>query len=68
MRAFEKFCWVVTLLITCLGAWRLFNLALQAGVSAPQYAAEAAGICAMLLVPYVFSRAVQGFRDGVDKS
>lgn len=63
MRAFEKLCWVVTMLVSCAGAWRLFELALQQGASAPQYAAEAAGICAMLLVPYIFSRAVQGFRD-----
>lgn len=61
-RGFELLCWAVTLLLCTLGALRLFDLALSRSASAPQYAAEAAGVCAMVIVPYVFSRAVQGWR------
>lgn len=60
----ERLCWVVTLLFCAAGAVRLFDLALSQAASAPQYAAEAAGVCAAVLVPYVFSRAVQALRAG----
>lgn len=60
----ERLCWVATLLFCVAGAVRLFDLALNQAASAPQYAAEAAGVCAAVLVPYVFSRAVQALRAG----
>jgi hypothetical protein len=59
---FERVCWVVTMLAAVAGAYRLFDLAQARGASAPQYAAEAAGVCAAVIVPYVFSRAVASFR------
>jgi len=60
--AFESFCWVVTLLAACIAAFDLLNLAISTSLSAPQYAAMASGACAKVIVPYVFSRAVQGWR------
>ncbi len=62
MRGFELLCWVSTALMAILGSVRMLNLWLTSGVSAPQYAAEAGGILAMVVVPYVFSRAVQQAR------
>ncbi len=59
---FEVLCWLVTMVFCAAGAMRLFALSMQSGASAPQYAAEAAGVCAAVLVPYVFSRAVQALR------
>lgn len=59
---FERLCWVVTMLAATVGAYRLFDLAMANSASAPQYAAEAAGVCAAVIVPYVFSRAVGAFR------
>ena len=41
----------------------MLNLWMSAGASAPQVAAEAASIMIMVLVPYVFSRAIQGLRS-----
>lgn len=61
MKAFEKLCWVIALVMTAVAALRLIVLSLATGASAPQYAAEAAGICAMAIIPYVFARAIQGF-------
>jgi len=58
----EVLCWLVTMVFCAVGAVRLFALSMQSGASAPQYAAEAAGVCAAVLVPYVFSRAVQALR------
>ena len=62
MKAFEQFCWISTAIMAVLGSVRMLNLWLTSTVSAPQYAAEAGGILAMVVVPYVFSRAVQQAR------
>ncbi|HYF16304.1 MAG TPA: hypothetical protein VEA40_00445 [Ramlibacter sp.] len=62
MRVFEAISWVVTLLLGVFAGLRLLNLWLSSGMSAPQYAAEAAGILAMTVLPYVFSRGVQQLR------
>lgn len=57
MKAFEKFCWVVVLVMGAIAAVRLALLALLSGVSPADYVS----LCAMVIVPYVFARAVQGF-------
>lgn len=69
MATFAKFCWFVTSLFCVLATFRLVGLWLTSSASAPQYAAEAAGICAMTIVPYVFSSCMQGLaqRDAADK-
>lgn len=63
MKSVEQLCWVLTGFAAVFSAFRVLMLALSNGVSAPQYAAEAAGICAGVIVPYVLARAVQGFRQ-----
>ena len=62
MRVLEAISWALTLLMSTLAGLRMLNLWLSSGASAPQYAAEAAGILAMVVVPYVFSRGVRQLR------
>ena len=62
MKIFEQICWFGTALMALLASVRMLNLWLTSTASAPQYAAEAAGILAMAVVPYVSSRAVQQAR------
>lgn len=62
MKIFEQICCFGTALMALLASVRMLNLWLTSTASAPQYAAEAAGILAMAVVPYVFSRAVQQAR------
>lgn len=59
---FERLCWLVTALATTWGAIKLLDASLRTDLSAPQLAAIAAHICAGCIVPYVFTRAVQGWR------
>jgi len=59
---FERLSWVVTALACCWGVFVLLDLAARVDLSAPQLAAKAAHVCAGVLVPYVFSRAVQAWR------
>lgn len=59
---FERAAWLVTLLSACWGAVLVFDASVRSDLSAPQYAAIAAGVCAKVLVPYVFARAVQSWR------
>lgn len=58
----ERLCWAVTGLMACSALFTMFDAAMRTDLNAPQYAAIAAGVCAKLLVPYVFTRAVQGWR------
>lgn len=67
MRTFELICWSVTIFLGVIAGLRMLNMWLTGGMSAPQYAAEAAGILATVVVPYVFSRAVQQARLAQDK-
>jgi hypothetical protein len=55
-----KFCWLITLLSTCFGFLVLANVFIAKGISAPQEAAGAAMACALCVIPYVFTRAVEG--------
>lgn len=59
---FERLCWLVTALVGCYGLLTMVDASMRADLSAPQYAAIASGVCAKLLVSYVFTRAVQGWR------
>lgn len=59
---FERLGWAVTLLAACYGLFVMMDAGMRPDLSAPQYAALAAGVCAKVLVPYVFTRAVQGWR------
>ena len=51
------FAWAITLICTC-GAAVYAAVALSAATSAPQQAAAAAIACAAVIIPYVFSRAL----------
>lgn len=58
----RAFCWIVTLLGCAIGALFLVD-ALIGDKSAPQQAAEAAVAVAFAIIPYCFSRAVDGLAD-----
>ncbi|MGY3265836.1 hypothetical protein [Lysobacter sp. HA35] len=60
MRAFIVICWVVTLLGALIGGISIID-ALNAD-SAPKQGAGAALACAFAIVPYVFTRAIEGMR------
>lgn len=62
MKTLEQISWFGTALMALFASLRMLNLWLTSTASAPQYAAEAGGILAMVVVPYVFSRAVQQAR------
>lgn len=62
MKVIELICWIGTAAMALFASLRMLNMWLTSGMSAPQYAAEAAGIMAMAIVPYVFARAVQQAR------
>lgn len=62
MRTGIALCWVVTIFCT-LGAVALLGSVLFArGISAPQEAAGAAMACALAIIPYVFTRALEGIK------
>lgn len=61
-RWIERLCWLVTAGAAIVALMGLLDLLILTQLSAPQYAAMAAGVCAKVLVPYVFTRAVQGWR------
>lgn len=66
-----KFCWIVTLLSAVAAGFTLIWTTLFA-TSAPQQAAGFANACALAIVPYVFTRAIQGLAsdtrdEGVDR-
>ena len=58
MRALILICWIVTLIATLPAAAML--LAAFGATGAPQEAAGAAIACAIVVVPYVFTRAIEG--------
>lgn len=57
-----KACWIVTLLAAAAGGLLVLDLFMRQGASAPQEAAGAAIACALCIVPYVFTRAVEGLK------
>lgn len=59
---FERLCWAVTALVGCYGLLTMVDASVRTDLSAPQFAAIASGVCAKVLVAYVFTRAVQGWR------
>lgn len=54
-----KALWIVTLVSTSFAAMALL-VSLASAKGAPQEAAGAAIACAMAIIPYVFTRAIQG--------
>jgi hypothetical protein len=59
----ERAAWLLACLGCLLGGARLLDMALGPDLTAPQYAAMAAGACAWVVVPYVLARAVQALRN-----
>jgi hypothetical protein len=58
MRIILVLLWIVTLLSTCVGALTLFSaIGAQA---APAQGAAAAVACGLAVIPYVFTRAIEG--------
>jgi hypothetical protein len=55
------FCWIVTLLMSVFSFLMLAKALMIPDISAPQLAAEAAVSATMVIIPYVFTRAVEGF-------
>jgi hypothetical protein len=60
MREFVTFCWIVTVLAACMAGFQLL-FTMTSAQSAPQQAAGAALAAATVIVPYVFTRAMEGF-------
>lgn len=56
---FTQICWFITILATFAASFQLL-FTFTAAQSAPQQAAGAAMAAAMVIVPYVFTRAVEG--------
>jgi hypothetical protein len=56
----RAFCWSVTILSCAIAAYFLFDALLGGGKSAPQQAAEAAIALGFAIIPYCFTRAIEG--------
>jgi hypothetical protein len=56
----SKICWCVTLLVVCLAGFDLVGVVLNTSASAIQQAAGAALVVAACIVPYVFTRCIEG--------
>ncbi|MFC0677495.1 hypothetical protein ACFFGH_06480 [Lysobacter korlensis] len=63
MRGFIAVCWALTVAGCMLGAFLVFSTLYANG--APQQAAAAALACAVTVIPYVFTRAIEGMRGDV---
>ena len=62
MRPLIIFSWIVCLLAATLGFVQLMNTVTSTGISAPQQAAGAAMGLLVCVVPYVFTRALEGIK------
>jgi len=58
-----KLCWLVTAFGASGGMLMVIDIFMRRGASAPQEAAGAAIACALCVVPYVFTRAVEGLKQ-----
>ena len=58
MQTFIALLWLVTLIATCVGGLILFS-AISA-TAAPAQGAAAAVACGLAIIPYVFTRAMEG--------
>jgi hypothetical protein len=61
--AFVQFCWIVTAIVTMLAAVFL-GWGMTVANGAPQEAAIAASAAAAVIVPYVFTRCMEGLIRG----
>lgn len=59
MSGLVRLCWIVTVVATLPGAYLLISAFMDAQ-SAPQEAALAAMAMAVVVVPYIFTRAMEG--------
>jgi hypothetical protein len=59
MNVFTKICWGITAFATLPAAICLLAT-FSGSASAPQEAAGAAMACAIVIIPYVFTRAIEG--------
>lgn len=60
MRILIVICWLGTLAAAGFAAFLLFMVASTPGISAPQEGAGAAAAAAVAIIPYVFTRALEG--------
>jgi hypothetical protein len=60
MRALIVICWIVTGLATLVAALIAVPVLLSGEASAPQQGAAGAMACALAIIPYVFTRAIEG--------
>ena len=63
MRTLAAVSWTITAIAACLSLLNFFNM-LSESISAVQQAAGAAISVAMVVVPYVFSRAIETLATG----
>jgi hypothetical protein len=63
----KTFCWVVTIIACILAGIQMFDTLLRAE-SAPQQAAGAAIAATIVIIPYVFSRAVSEIANNSNES
>jgi hypothetical protein len=61
MGRFERICWRVTFVVAAAAAIDLIYLIFFTEGSAPQKTGTAAQMAATVIVPYIFTRAVQGW-------
>ena len=59
-----RFCWIVTMLGACAGMLAVIDIFMTHGASAVQQGASAAIACALCIVPYVFTRSIEGLNRG----
>lgn len=59
-----RFCWIVTMLGACAGMLVVIDIFMTHGASAVQQGASAAIACALCIVPYVFTRCIEGLNRG----
>jgi hypothetical protein len=59
---FVKICWFITLAGCGIGGLLALDMLLATDASAPQQGAAAAMACAFAVIPYVFTRAIEGMR------
>jgi hypothetical protein len=57
--AFVKFCWIITALATVVASIELF-FTMTVAQSAPQQAGGAAMAAGIAIIPYVFTRCMEG--------
>lgn len=60
MRVLIVLCWIVTLMATGVAALIALPVLMSSEASAPQQGAAGAMACAIAVIPYIFTRAIEG--------